>query len=73
MTEWNGSFVHWPLFGMRRLPEGIVIVHHVILMGVFRTIVNKLFKKNFDVTFIRNRKSYPNINFFFLSIETFLK
>ena len=30
MTEWNGSFVNWPLFWTRRLPEGIVIVHHVL-------------------------------------------
>ena len=29
MTKWNGSFVHWPLFWMRRLPEGIMIIHQL--------------------------------------------
>ena len=29
MTKWNGSFVHWPLFWTRRLPEGIMIIHQL--------------------------------------------
>ena len=37
-------------------------------MSTFRTLVNNLFKKNFDITFLGNKKSCQSIEFFFFSL-----
>ena len=52
----------------------IIIFSRVMLKGVLREIVNKLFLKSFYTTFIENWKNYENINYFSFSyIKTFLK
>ena len=38
----------------------------VLLTSVVRAIINKSFKESFNTNFIGNRKSYQNINNFFL-------
>ena len=38
----------------------------VLLTSVIREIINKSFKESFNTNFIGNRKSYQNINNFFL-------
>ena len=45
-----------------------------MLMSVLKTLLNNLFLKNFNTTFIRNEKMCQNINyFFFFFIKTFFK
>ena len=42
-------------------------------MSTFRTLVNNLFKKKFDIKFLGNKKSCQSIEFFFFPfpIQTF--
>ena len=47
--------------------------HPVILMGIFRIIVNKLFYKNFITIFIENIKNYKKKLIVFFSYKKFLK
>ena len=43
-------------------------------MSALRAIVNNLFFKNFDTTFMENEKSFQNINYFFsFPMKTFFK
>ena len=41
----------------------------VMLIDVFKTIINKSFKESFDIIFMENIKS--KVNFFFPSIEVY--
>ena len=43
----------------------------VILMGALRTIINKSFKKNFDIFLMENIKSSQKIFFFSFPIKGF--
>ena len=47
--------------------------HPVILMGIFRIIVNKLFYKNFITIFIENIKNCKKKLIVFFSYKKFLK
>ena len=40
-----------------------------MLASVLRTLVNNLFKKSFDVTFMENKKSCYNIKCFFILFQ----
>ena len=47
------------------------IFFRVMLTSTLKALVNNLFWKKFDTTFMGNKKNYQNINFF--SIKTFIK
>lgn len=58
----------------RRKLRPISILERVLLIGAFRIFLNELFKKNFDVIFIKNIKSYiKNLATIFFSDKKFLK
>ena len=45
-----------------------------MLTVALKTMINNLFKKKIDITFIGNKKNYQNINyFFFFSRKNFFK
>ena len=47
----------------------LMLLVSVMLIDVFKTIINKSFKESFDIIFMENIKS--KVNFFFPSIEVY--
>ena len=43
-----------------------------MLKSVTKTSINNLFFKNFNIIFMKNKKNYQNINFFFIYDKNFL-
>ena len=44
----------------------VLLRKRVMLMGVYKVIINNLFLKSFDTIFMKNGKNCQNINCFFL-------
>ena len=49
----------------------LMLLVSVMLIDVFKTIINKSFKESFDIIFMENIKSKVNFFFFFPSIEVY--